>query len=134
MSRFVADTHAVIWYFSANKRLSPKVRTIFSDANRGYKQVIVPSIVLVEVFFLLQRTRVSDEVTQEILALTESPTDGIYVYPLNKGVIDALAHFGPTAVPELADRIIAATALHLNLPLLTVDHAIQNSNLVQTVW
>jgi PIN domain nuclease of toxin-antitoxin system len=34
----------------------------------------------------------------------------------------------------LGDRIIAATALYLDLPLLTVDPAIQASTLVETIW
>ncbi len=42
--------------------------------------------------------------------------------------------FGPVAIPELADRIIAATALCLDLPLLTTDSTIQESSLVKTVW
>jgi predicted nucleic acid-binding protein len=42
-----------------------------------------------------------------------------------------VADFGPAAVPELADRIIAATARALNLPLLTTDPAIVASGLVK---
>jgi hypothetical protein len=68
------------------------------------------------------------------LALTEDHADGIYVYPLNKAVVQALTHFGPVAIPELADCIIAATAPCLDLPLLTADTTIQESNLNKTVW
>jgi len=46
-------------------------------------------------------------------------------------VARAVRDFGPSAVPELADRIIAATARALNLPLLTTDPAIAASGLVQ---
>jgi PIN domain nuclease of toxin-antitoxin system len=59
---------------------------------------------------------------------------GIYIYPLNKAVALALSSFGPAVIPELADRIIAVTAVHLNLPLLTVDSSIQASKRVNTVW
>ena len=37
-------------------------------------------------------------------------------------------------VPEMPDRIIAATALHLNAPLITRDHKIQALQNVQTLW
>jgi len=36
-------------------------------------------------------------------------------------------------VPDLPDRIIAATALHLNVPVISRDSKIQAANL-QTVW
>jgi PIN domain nuclease of toxin-antitoxin system len=55
------------------------------------------------------------------------------VTPLNLAVVLAVNAFGPAAIPELADRIIAATAYTLNLPLLTVDHIIIESNLVKVI-
>ena len=134
MSDFVVDTHVVIWYLSKNKRLSRKAQTIFQKAAAGHSHVVIPSIVLVETIFLVQRERLNEEVVKTLLALTENPNDGIYVYPLNKAVVQALSHFGPVAIPELADRIIAATAIHLDLPLLTIDPSIQASKLVKTVW
>jgi len=39
-----------------------------------------------------------------------------------------------SAVPELADRIIAATAFAFDLPLITKDQRITDSGVVQTVW
>lgn len=134
MKAFVSDTHTIVWYLSRSKRLSAKVRTIFERANGGYSQIVIPSIVLVETILLVQRARLDQDVVTRLLALSEDPLDSIYIYPLHKGVIGALNQFGPAAIPELADRIIAATALYLNLPLLTVDEAIHASNLVRTIW
>lgn len=134
MNAFVADTHAVIWYLAKDKRLSHTARAAFSEAQMGQAQVAIPSIVLVEIIFLAQRKRVGEQAITLLLELTEEPTKGIYIYPLNRAVIQALTHFGPAAIPELADRIIAATARHLGRPLLTVDPAIQASKLVDTVW
>lgn len=36
-------------------------------------------------------------------------------------------------IPDMPDRIIAATALYLQLPLVTCDSKIQQSN-IQTIW
>lgn len=44
-----------------------------------------------------------------------------------------LRTIGPAAIPELSDRIIAATALALDLPLLTTDSAIIDSGLAETL-
>jgi PIN domain nuclease of toxin-antitoxin system len=134
MRDFVVDTHSVVWYLSQDKRLSRRVRDAFVKAIAGYGHIIIPSIVLVEMIFLAQRERVNRDIVKLVLDLPEDPAKGIYVYPLNKDVVQALSHFGPAAIPELSDRIIAATALHLGLPLLTVDPVIQASRLIQTIW
>lgn len=134
MRDYVADTHAVIWYLAKDKHLSRRARSAFLKAKAGYGHVVIPSIVLVESIFLVQRRRADEEVIKVMLALSEDPTAGIYIYPLNIAVVRALSHFGPATIPELPDRIIAATALHLSLPLLTADSAIQSSESVETAW
>ncbi|MCI0388309.1 MAG: hypothetical protein MOB07_06040 [Acidobacteria bacterium] len=39
-----------------------------------------------------------------------------------------------TAIPGIFDRLIAAEALRLGLPLITHDSVITNSGLVSVVW
>lgn len=39
-----------------------------------------------------------------------------------------------TDIPELHDRLISATARHLNLELITTDAKIQHSAFLKTVW
>jgi predicted nucleic acid-binding protein len=34
----------------------------------------------------------------------------------------------------MGDRIIAATALYLGLPLVTKDHKIRELSIIQTIW
>jgi PIN domain nuclease of toxin-antitoxin system len=55
------------------------------------------------------------------------------LYEIDREVADAVALIPRSVVPDMPDRIIAATALHLNLPLVTADHKIQASQ-VQTIW
>jgi PIN domain nuclease of toxin-antitoxin system len=134
VKRYVTDTHAVLWYLSGDKRLSRRARTAFLRAKDGYGQIIVPSIVLVEAVFILQRQRVSSDVIERLLNLPDSPDAGITVFPLTAPIARECASFGPVAVPEMPDRIIAATARYLGLSLLTVDPVIAESELVTVVW
>ena len=53
-------------------------------------------------------------------------------YPLSFRVIQSSA--GITDIRELHDRLIAGTALYLDLPLITNDPVIQASEFVKTVW
>jgi PIN domain nuclease of toxin-antitoxin system len=132
MKCYVSDTQCIIWYFTEDERRMPKAaRVAFKAVGDGTAQVLVPSIVLVEALFLAERQRVPRAILTELMALSDAPTSSICVVPLDLAVARAVSDFGPAAVPELADRIIAATARALNLPLLTTDPAIAASGLVK---
>jgi PIN domain nuclease of toxin-antitoxin system len=129
--RYVSDTQCLLWYTAQDHRLPKIARAAFQQAKEGATQILVPSIVLVEAVFLAERQRVPRPVLNQLMALSDAPGAGICVVPLDLAVARAVADFGPAAVPELADRIIAATARALNLPLLTTDPAIEASGLVK---
>jgi PIN domain nuclease of toxin-antitoxin system len=159
MRRFVSDTQCVLWYLARDRRLPKPARAAFDAAEdeEGRGQVVVPSIAVVEAVFLVQRNRLPSHVLNQLLALPDTPDASIYVVPLDMKVhvlnqllalpdtpdasiyvvpLDmkvarAVSDFGPAAVPELADRIVAATARALNLPLLTTDPTIEASGLVK---
>lgn len=116
-----------------DRHLPKAVRLIFEAVENGQSQVLIPSICLIEALFLLQRQRVPQIIVDRLLQLPEQAHASLYVVPLNMDVVQTVAEFGPGAVPELADRVIAATARALNLPLLTVDHAIVQSGLVEVI-
>ena len=132
MRRFVSDTQCVIWHFTDEQRRMPKAaRSAFQAAEAGTAQILVPTMVLAEAIFLAERRRVPGSIVQQLLALPDTPTASLRVVSFDLDMVRAMADFGPSAVPELADRIIAATARALNLPLLTTDPEIAASGLVQ---
>ena len=61
------------------------------------------------------------------------PETGLMVVPLDARIAATLASVPRNAVPDLPDRIIAATALHLGIPLVTRDGRIRASG-ITSVW
>ena len=53
--------------------------------------------------------------------------------PLDRSVADALESVSRVEVPDLPDRIVAATAVALGTPLISRDRKIRASQ-VQTLW
>ena len=53
--------------------------------------------------------------------------------PVTVDVVRAMRQIPRDAVPDMPDRIIAATAVYLSVPLISRDGRIRASN-VQTVW
>jgi predicted nucleic acid-binding protein len=58
---------------------------------------------------------------------------GALVCDTHSTVADALARIPRDQVPDLPDRVIAAAALALGLPLVTRDAKIRSSA-IQTIW
>ena len=133
MSQYVTDTHSLIWHLSQPRKLSSRIRRIFQEADQGQSQILVPSIVLIEVIFIGDRQRIPASLVTRLFNIDESTNAAYQVMPLSKGVAVTAREFGPAAIPEMADRIIAATANYLELPLLTSDKVIVESGLVKVV-
>jgi PIN domain nuclease of toxin-antitoxin system len=134
MSRFVTDTHALYWHLTQDPKLSPTAQDIFRDADTGKNQILIPGIILIEMIYLVEKGRIDAFSLDKVLALLDV-VDGSYsVAPLDHHTAKALQQVPRSAVPDMPDRIITATALQHNLPLITTDEAIQKSAIVLTVW
>ncbi len=134
MKEYITDTHALIWYLSDDRRLSRGALRAFTDAEQRRAFILVPSIVLVELVFLLQRERVPKALVDKAMALSDEIGSEIRVVPLDLAVAREVASFGPAAIPEMADRSVAATARVLQVPVLTADAEIAASKLVEVIW
>jgi len=133
MKRYATDTQCILWYLAEDRRLPRVAQAAFKAAEEGRAQILVPSITLVEALFLLQRQRVPDAAISQLLTLSEDPSASMYVVPLDMPVVHAVRDFGPAAGPELPDRIVAATARALDIPLITTDPVIAESGLVKVL-
>lgn len=69
-----------------------------------------------------------------VKAALENPDTGIAVLPIGHEIALEMEKIPRETVPEMCDRIIAATALYLGLPLITKDSKIRKLSIIQTVW
>jgi len=121
MSNAVTDTHALIWYLEDSPRLGAAANQIFDECDRGEIVIYIPTVCLVEIVYLQERGRISPDLRTQLDAELLTGTSGLVIFDLTVEVVNALAMIPPASVPDMPDRIIAATALHLNLPLITRD-------------
>jgi PIN domain nuclease of toxin-antitoxin system len=127
----VADTHAIHWYIFAHERLSSKARTFIESAAKRGDQIAISSISFVEMVYLIERGRIPATTLTEIARVTSTPNSPFVEISLDLQIARSLAQVHE--VPDMPDRIIAATALHLGVPLISRDGKIKLSN-VDTIW
>jgi PIN domain nuclease of toxin-antitoxin system len=133
MTRAVADTHTVIWYLYDDARLSLTARTWFEDASAAGEQVALSSITLAEMVYLIEKGRIDTAALTRLTAELDAADTVLVEVPFDRHVAQAMGRIPRSEVPDLPDRIIAATALHLGIPVISRDREIQSSGLT-TVW
>ncbi len=133
MLRSVADTHAVIWYIFGDARLSATARNTIEQIAAEGNQVAFSSITLAEIVYLSERGRIDAATLDRLLRAIDSENALLVEIPFDRNIAQALMRVERTQIPDLPDRIIAATALYLGLPLISRDRRIQLSD-VNTIW
>jgi len=130
----VTDTHALIWYLYAMPELSANAKNYMDNAAASGGYIFVPTISFVEITYLAEKGRLGANVLPRINAAIQTPNSVLKPIELSHQLTITLSQIPRQIVPEMPDRIIAATALHLNLPLVTKDHKIQALQNIQTIW
>lgn len=133
MADAVTDTHGLIWYLEDSPRLSPAAREAFDACDRGEALIFVPTICLVEIVYLEEKGRIPSELRAQLQAHLQAGITGLLLAPLTREVAEALPQVPRAEVPDMPDRIIAATAVELGLPLISRDRRIELSA-VETIW
>ena len=131
--RVVADTHTILWYLYNDPRLSNTAQALLDQIDATNDQVAISSIALAEVVYLIEKGRIATDAFERILAaLTHADTTLVEI-PIDSLVVQAMRQIDRVHVPELPDRIVAATALYLGVPVISRDRKIRAS-IVTTIW
>ena len=133
MSAVVVDTHTIVWYLSADSRLSANAAAALDSATAAGEHIHVPSICLVELTYLVEKGRLPVAARDRLIKALDDPTTPCLLATLDRMVADALESVSRVEVPDLPDRIVAATAVALRSPLISRDRKIRAPQ-VQTLW
>jgi len=134
MTDLVIDTHTAIWYFANSPEMSALATQTIDNTIAGGDAVILATISIVEIVYLIDKGKLTPQTLTRLMQYLKSPTSSFITQDLSENVAQSLQQISRQTVPEMPDRIIAATALHLNLPLVTKDHKIRALQNIQTIW
>lgn len=120
----VLDSHTLFWLLSGSPKLSKLSKRFIEKSDR----VILPSIVLMEILYLLEKNNLSFKFIE---ILNKIKVRGYLVYPLDLEIISQSLFISPKI--EMHDRIIIATAMLFNATLISRDKEIKEVY-PKTVW
>ena len=88
----------------------------------------------IQVFYLIENNRLVPQTLSSLVQFLKTSNASFITQELTSEIALTLAQIPRSTVPDMPDRIIAATALYLNLPLVTKDRKIQALTSIQTIW
>ena len=129
----IADTHTAVWYLFNDARLSLPAGDFIDEAARQGRRIMVSTISLAEIVYLIEKKRLPLNVYPELAAALDNPSHVFKEAAFSSEIVDTMRRVARTEVPDMPDRIVAATAVYFGVPVITRDGRIRASNL-QTVW
>ena len=114
---FVADTHALLWWFANSPRISSRASEIFEKCENGENIIFIPSIVIAESLSIFDKKRISFNFKNLLKKIHTS--ENFVLIALDYPILQKMVAL--KEVPELHDKIIVSTAKYLKLPIITKD-------------
>ena len=129
----VADTHAALWFLFGDPRLSTAAKSVFDLAAKGRKKIALAPISLAEIVYLVEKRRLPVTAFDDLRAALGNPNHVLEEAVFTGDVIAFMREIPRDAVPDMPDRIVAATALYYGVPVVSRDGRIRASA-VGTIW
>jgi PIN domain nuclease of toxin-antitoxin system len=129
----VEDTHAALWYLLKNPRLSAAARSFIDDVSNAGHGIALSPVSLAEIVYLVEKNRLPVSAYEDLKMALADPDYVIEEAPFHLGVVDAMRHVSRAEVPDMPDRLVAATAVFLSVPVISRDRRIRSSA-IRTIW
>jgi PIN domain nuclease of toxin-antitoxin system len=129
----IADTHTVIWYLFSDERLGRAASAFIESTIANGDHIGVSAISFAEMVYLIEKDRIQAAALDDLLLAITDPNSVLQQVPLTDQVAVSMRRIPRHEIPDLPDRIIAATARLHDVPVLSRDGRILAS-IVQTIW
>ena len=129
----IADTHTALWYLFNDGRLSMLAGDFIDKSASAGSQIGISSISLAEIVYLIEKNRIPANAYADLKGALNDPEHVFTEAPFTVEIVDAMKQVVRADVPDMPDRIVAATAVYFGVPVISRDGKIRASN-VQSIW
>jgi PIN domain nuclease of toxin-antitoxin system len=125
------DTCAIIWDALDTSRLSPEAKNAI---DRNERDLIICDISIWEIAMLIKRKRLVVDATASGFINLLLQSRNYLVQEITPEIAELSVNFGSEINSDPADRLIAATSILRNAPIVTADQNLRDATTVKTVW
>jgi PIN domain nuclease of toxin-antitoxin system len=129
----VADTHTALWHLFNDSRLSATAGAFIQEAAAGRRKIAISSISLAEVVYLVEKGRLPAAAYDDLVHALSDPEHVFTEAVFTSGIVQSMRQVSRAEVPDMPDRMIAATAVYFGVPVLSRDRRILAAALT-SIW
>jgi PIN domain nuclease of toxin-antitoxin system len=126
------DTHVVLWLAGDYRRISPKAHKAIEEARAKEQGLAASSMTLLEIARLATYGQI--RVAPDLETFLSDVERRFSILPITGRIAEQAFLLPPSYPNDPVDRVIGATALIEDLPLITADKEIRSSRAVPTIW
>lgn len=126
------DTHVLLWLTGDSSRLSARAVKAIKQARGRGASLAISCITLFEVGSVVSRGRAV--LNQPLEMYLNEIEKRFVVKPIDARIAAAAQQFSDPYPKDPMDRLIGATALVENVPLITADDRIRRAGVFETIW
>jgi PIN domain nuclease of toxin-antitoxin system len=115
------------------KKLSSTAMNAIESAQRS-GELVLSDMTLWEIAWLQKRERLAISVPYSIFIREFLDAYTFQIVPISAKIAEQAANFPSEINNDPADRIISATSIIMDAPLVTADKNLRKSKLVKTIW
>lgn len=124
----IAGTHTTIWHLFSDSRLRKAASDSINNATAKGDHIGVSAMI-----YLVEKGRIPASAVRDLHEATANPKAVLQYVPLDEHVAMKMAEIPRQDLPDLPDRVVAATALFYKVPVLSRDGRIRSSD-IKTIW
>ncbi len=126
------DTHVIIWLSYDYGRISTKAQAAIKDARQKESGLAISAMTLIEIARLSSHGRV--HLTPDLETFLSDIEQRFVVLPISANIAIQAFELPKSYPKDPVDRVIGATALIEDLPLVTADAEIRRTRAIPTIW
>jgi PIN domain nuclease of toxin-antitoxin system len=125
------DTCAIIWDALDPSKLSSDAAKAINNADND---LIICDISIWEISMLIKRNRLCvDSTASEFVGLAVQARN-YRIQKITPPIAELSVNLGQEINNDPVDRLISATSILLNAPLVTADQNLREASLIETIW
>ncbi len=121
----VADTHTALWHLFDDARLSAAAAAFINDAAITRRKIAISTISLAELVYLIEKSRLPHAAYEELTQALSDPEHVFTEAVFTAAIVQVMRQVSRAEVPDLPDRIVAATAVYFDVPVISRDQRIR---------